>query len=81
MLGLGKGDVPSASASAKDIQREKAIDAQLKDPPNLPTYLQEHGRRTSRIDVDVCCNNGLTYILEVSNVLCYLSEALCRLPD
>lgn len=47
-----KGDPPSASASAKDIQREKAMDALLKDPPKLPTYLQEHERRTSRIDVD-----------------------------
>ncbi|RDB30728.1 Cell cycle checkpoint protein RAD17 [Hypsizygus marmoreus] len=48
-----KGDPPSASASAKDIQREKLIDSQLKDPPNLPPGLQEHERRTSRIDVDV----------------------------
>jgi cell cycle checkpoint protein len=53
MSNLGKGDPPSASASARDIQREKAIDAQLKDPPKLPIYLQKHERRASRIDADV----------------------------
>ncbi|KAF5381671.1 hypothetical protein D9615_005567 [Tricholomella constricta] len=47
-----KGDPPSSSASAKDVQREKAIDAQLKDPPKLPPWFEEHERRTSRVDVD-----------------------------
>jgi cell cycle checkpoint protein len=54
MLDLGKGDPPGASATARDIQREKAIDAQLKDPPRLPTYLQKYERRASRVDADVC---------------------------
>ena len=58
---LGKGDAPSASASAKDIQREKAIDAQLKDRLKLPVYLQEHERRTTRVDVDVRGVNILSY--------------------
>ncbi|KAF9462541.1 Rad17 cell cycle checkpoint protein-domain-containing protein [Collybia nuda] len=48
-----KGDLPSPSASAKDIQREKTVDAQLKDPPKLPSHLKEHERRPSRINADV----------------------------
>ncbi|KAF9043827.1 Rad17-domain-containing protein [Hymenopellis radicata] len=47
-----KGDPPTPSASAKDIQKEKDLDAQLKDPPPLPKFLSEHKRRTSRVDVD-----------------------------
>ncbi|CCM03469.1 uncharacterized protein FIBRA_05602 [Fibroporia radiculosa] len=47
-----KGDPESTSASAKDIQRDRMFDAQLRDPPPLPTHLQEHHRRASRVDVD-----------------------------
>jgi len=49
----GKGDPPSSSASAKDIQREKDLDAAFGDPPPLPVHLSRHDRRTSRVDVDV----------------------------
>ena len=49
----GKGDSPSSSASAKDIQREREKDAILPDSPPLPGWLAEHSRRTSRVDVDV----------------------------
>ncbi|KAI0084967.1 Rad17 cell cycle checkpoint protein-domain-containing protein [Irpex rosettiformis] len=47
-----KGDLPSSSASARDVQREKEIDMQLNDPPRLPSYLSEHDRRASRVDVE-----------------------------
>ncbi|KAI0916087.1 hypothetical protein AcV7_007186 [Taiwanofungus camphoratus] len=47
-----KGDMPNASASAKDIQRDQEFDARLKDSPPLPPHLKEHDRRTSRVDVD-----------------------------
>ncbi|KAF7377832.1 Rad17-domain-containing protein [Mycena sanguinolenta] len=48
-----KGDPPNPSASAKDIQKDKDLDATLKDPPNLPSHLSEHTRRTSRVNVDL----------------------------
>ncbi|GLB41209.1 putative rad17 cell cycle checkpoint protein [Lyophyllum shimeji] len=47
-----KGDPPNASASAKDVQKEKMLDAQIKDPPGLPSGLKQHERRASRINVD-----------------------------
>ncbi|TFK24018.1 hypothetical protein FA15DRAFT_687660 [Coprinopsis marcescibilis] len=47
-----KGDIPSSSAKAKDIQKDKELDAQLIDPPGLPEYLAEHERRASRVDID-----------------------------
>ncbi|KAJ3527217.1 hypothetical protein NMY22_g9870 [Coprinellus aureogranulatus] len=47
-----KGDPPSSSAAAKDIQKEREIDTQLKDPAKLPRHLAEHDRRASRVDVD-----------------------------
>lgn len=52
-MSSGKGDPSSASASAKDLKKEKEVDAKLKDPPALPIHLREHGRRASRVDVDV----------------------------
>lgn len=52
-LYIGKGDPPNASATAKDIQREKEFDEKLLDPPPLPSHLAQHGRPTSRVDVDV----------------------------
>ena len=50
----GKGDPPAQSASAKDIRRDKEIDAGLKDPPPLPPHLKDHERKASRVDVEVC---------------------------
>ena len=50
---VGKGDPPSASTSAKDSQRERLMDEQLKDPPRLPRGLEQHERRASRVDVNV----------------------------
>ncbi|GBE84471.1 P-loop containing nucleoside triphosphate hydrolase protein [Sparassis crispa] len=48
-----KGDPPNASAAARDIQRDKEIDARLKDPPSLPSHLKEHERRASRVDIEM----------------------------
>lgn len=47
-----KGDPPNPSATAKDLAKERDIDALLKDPPKLPPHLEEHERRCSRVDVD-----------------------------
>ncbi|KAF6752782.1 Rad17 cell cycle checkpoint protein-domain-containing protein [Ephemerocybe angulata] len=47
-----KGDPSNSSATAKDIQKERELDARLKDPPKLPAHLSEHDRRASRVDVD-----------------------------
>ncbi|KAH7100697.1 P-loop containing nucleoside triphosphate hydrolase protein [Auriculariales sp. MPI-PUGE-AT-0066] len=47
-----KGDPPSASASAKDTEREKEADRRLRDPPKLPPHLRsEHARPSSRVDI------------------------------
>ncbi|KAJ7700900.1 hypothetical protein B0H16DRAFT_1902873 [Mycena metata] len=35
----GKGNPPNSSTTAKDIQRDQALDAALKDPPKLPKFL------------------------------------------
>ncbi|KAK0450286.1 Rad17 cell cycle checkpoint protein-domain-containing protein [Desarmillaria tabescens] len=48
-----KGDPPALSASKRDIEKEKALDESLKDPPDLPSFLSEHQRRTSRVNVDI----------------------------
>ncbi|KAJ6617530.1 Rad17 cell cycle checkpoint protein-domain-containing protein [Mycena sp. CBHHK59/15] len=48
-----KGDPPNPSATAKDIQKDKDLDATLKDPPVLPSFLADHARRTSRVNVDM----------------------------
>ncbi|KAJ7595664.1 Rad17 cell cycle checkpoint protein-domain-containing protein [Mycena floridula] len=48
-----KGDPPSASATAKDIQKDKELDSKLKDSPKLPSFLSEHDRKASRVDVDL----------------------------
>ncbi|KAJ3772800.1 Rad17 cell cycle checkpoint protein-domain-containing protein [Lentinula raphanica] len=47
-----KGDPPPPSASAKDITRDQELDKTLRDPPALPTYLSEHDRKASRVDVN-----------------------------
>ncbi|KAG6861179.1 hypothetical protein C0995_002986 [Termitomyces sp. Mi166 len=47
-----KGDPPNSSASAKDVQKEKMADAQLRDLPRLPPDFKDHERRTSRLNVD-----------------------------
>ena len=54
ILGTGKGDPPNSSASAKDLAREKKLDALLKTPPLLPPHLKHHDRRASRLDIEVC---------------------------
>ncbi|PSR78076.1 hypothetical protein PHLCEN_2v7593 [Hermanssonia centrifuga] len=48
-----KGDPPSQSASAKDRERDRGLDAKLKDPTKLPTHLREHDRKASRVDVEI----------------------------
>ncbi|KAJ6551690.1 Rad17 cell cycle checkpoint protein-domain-containing protein [Mycena capillaripes] len=48
-----KGDPPNPTATAKDIQKDKDLDATLKDPPKLPPFLDSHARRTSRVNVDL----------------------------
>ncbi|KAJ7263109.1 Rad17 cell cycle checkpoint protein-domain-containing protein [Mycena rebaudengoi] len=47
-----KGDPPNPSAKAKDILKDKTLDATLRDPPPMPDFLAGHARRTSRVDVD-----------------------------
>ncbi|EED82232.1 predicted protein [Postia placenta Mad-698-R] len=47
-----KGDPPNASASAKDKQQDKELDATLKEPPTLPLHLRVHERRASRVDIE-----------------------------
>ncbi|KAH8096805.1 Rad17 cell cycle checkpoint protein-domain-containing protein [Cristinia sonorae] len=47
-----KGDAPIQSAAKKDIERDKAVDARLKDPPKLPKHLGVHERKASRVDVE-----------------------------
>lgn len=49
---LGKGDAPAPSAAKKDIERDKALDTRLKDPPKLPRHLSAHDRKASRVDVE-----------------------------
>lgn len=51
--GIGKGDPPGASASAKELQRDRELDARLRKEPPLPAHLKEHARRPSRVDVEV----------------------------
>ncbi|KAF8218236.1 Rad17 cell cycle checkpoint protein-domain-containing protein [Mycena galopus ATCC 62051] len=48
-----KGDPPNPSATAKDIQKDKDLDATLRDPPKLPDHLAAYARRTSRVNVDL----------------------------
>lgn len=50
---IGKGDPPGTSASAKELQRDRELDARLRKEPPLPAHLQEHARRPSRVDVEV----------------------------
>ncbi|KZT21907.1 hypothetical protein NEOLEDRAFT_1098529 [Neolentinus lepideus HHB14362 ss-1] len=53
MYNKRKGDPLAPAASAKGIQRDKDLDATLKDAPPLPAHLKEHERRASRVDVEV----------------------------
>ena len=39
--------------SKADAQKERDLDASLRDPPKLPAHLAAHDRRASRVDVDV----------------------------
>lgn len=52
----GKGDPPNTNASAKELQRDRDIDSQLKSQPALPDHLKDHKRRTSRVDIEVCAH-------------------------
>ncbi|KAI0079145.1 Rad17-domain-containing protein [Panus rudis PR-1116 ss-1] len=47
-----KGDPPASSASAKDVHRDKELDAKLKDPPKLPPHLSSHDRPPSRVNIE-----------------------------
>jgi len=47
-----KGDTPAPSAQKRDVERDKVIDAHLKDPPKLPKHLSAHDRKASRVDVE-----------------------------
>ncbi|GJE92350.1 Rad17-domain-containing protein [Phanerochaete sordida] len=47
-----KGDAPSASMSKADAEKERVSDRMLKDPPSLPSFLQEHDRRASRVNIE-----------------------------
>ncbi|KAK7055293.1 Rad17-domain-containing protein [Favolaschia claudopus] len=53
-----KGDPPNPSATAKDIQKDKDLDATLQDPPNLPSHLAHYARRTSRVNIDLLYANS-----------------------
>ncbi|TBU21777.1 P-loop containing nucleoside triphosphate hydrolase protein [Dichomitus squalens] len=52
MYNKRKGDPSGKSSSAKDVRREKEIDAGLKDPPPLPPHYKHHERRASRVDIE-----------------------------
>ncbi|KAH9914163.1 Rad17-domain-containing protein [Epithele typhae] len=52
MYNKRKGDPPTQSAPAKDVKRDKELDARLKDPPLLPPHFSEHDRRASRVDIE-----------------------------
>ncbi|TDL27922.1 P-loop containing nucleoside triphosphate hydrolase protein [Rickenella mellea] len=47
-----KDDPPIPSATAKDIQRERELDALIPEPPSLPEWHASHARRGSRVDID-----------------------------
>ncbi|KAJ7211337.1 Rad17 cell cycle checkpoint protein-domain-containing protein [Mycena pura] len=53
MYNKRKGDPPNPSATARDMQKERDLDALLKDPQKLPSFLDSHARRTSRVNVDL----------------------------
>ncbi|KAF8634027.1 hypothetical protein AX17_004292 [Amanita inopinata Kibby_2008] len=53
-----KGDPPSSSLSAKDVQKEKLLDSLMKNPPKPPPWLKEHDRKASRVDVDMLYANS-----------------------
>ena len=57
----GKGDPPNPSANAKDLKRERELDALLKDPGKLPSHLRHHERRASRVDVDVSLAHTINF--------------------
>ncbi|CAK5274318.1 unnamed protein product [Mycena citricolor] len=52
MYNKRKGDPPNPSATAKDIKRDRELDAVLRDPPKIHPWQGEHERRTSRVNVD-----------------------------
>jgi cell cycle checkpoint protein len=76
----GKGDPPVRSASAKDIARNRELDRSLEDPLPLPQWLAVEERRTSRVDVNVCCSycdgDGNVFL-----TLSFIADAVCVHPD
>lgn len=49
----GKGDPGGPSVTMKEREREQEIDSKIRDPTPLPPHLEEHSRRSSRVDVNV----------------------------
>jgi len=66
----GKGDPPSPSVTAKDLQKERQIDALIKDPKR---FLQSQERRASRVDIEVRCNRCVNRHLSNSTVFSLFS--------
>ena len=53
IITTGKGDPGGPSVTMKEREREQEIDTKIPDPTPLPPYLEEHSRRSSRVDVNV----------------------------
>jgi len=70
---LGKGDPPNASARPKDLQRERDLDARLKDAPLHLPFQASHNRRASRVDVDVRMTKFLALLFAVDGDLIRVS--------
>ena len=66
------------SASAKDIRRDKEIDARLKDPPPLPPHLKDHQRKPSRVDVEVrfLCDQRYNTVLRSAPQMLYADSPI-----
>jgi cell cycle checkpoint protein len=75
---LGKGDPANPSATAKDIQKDRELDARLKDPTGLPEHLGAEARRTSRVDVDV---RNLPYFFSaILHIMTIIYMTSCSTP-
>lgn len=75
LLHSGKGDPPGSSATLKDKAREAELDAQLKEPSELPFWLSEHKRRPSRLSADVRPHPASSFL----NLLIGVIELVCGL--
>ena len=76
---IGKSDPPNPSASAKDLQKERDLDALFKDPLKLPPHLQHHERRASRVDVDVRKNFIYLYLFLCTTM--FVLDSVRRFAD